>query len=146
MKARKESFFWTSYSDLMTSLFLVMLVLFVFVIVILKRNFSQTEVELEEIKKWKEQVTRISNSTEDLQKDSRLFGYMPDYKKFKLNVEVVFGRNIDDIWTLPPATIDDLRNAGHKIREFLLDEAHRDYQYLLIVEGQASKDSTSQRT
>ncbi len=56
MAQRKESFFWTSYSDLMTSLFFVMLVLFVLVIVLLHKRMEATEAQLEEIKKpdpWK---------------------------------------------------------------------------------------------
>ena len=39
-KNKKESFFWTSYSDLMTSLFFVMLVLFVLGLV-LSRNANK---------------------------------------------------------------------------------------------------------
>ena len=51
MKKRKESFFWTSYSDLMTSLFFVMLVLFVLTMALLHRKMVATEKELEQIKK-----------------------------------------------------------------------------------------------
>ena len=46
---QKESFFWTSYSDLMTSLFFIMLVLFVLVIVLLHKRMEATERELAEI-------------------------------------------------------------------------------------------------
>ena len=48
--SKKESFFWTSYSDLMTSLFFVMLVLFVLGLVISKnanRELEAKNVELE---------------------------------------------------------------------------------------------------
>ena len=47
MKKGKESFFWTSYSDLMTSLFIIMLVLFVLVIVLLHKRMESTIVEKE---------------------------------------------------------------------------------------------------
>ena len=40
MAQKKESFFWTSYSDLMTSLFFVMLVLFILVIVLLHKRID----------------------------------------------------------------------------------------------------------
>ena len=51
MKKGKESFFWTSYSDLMTSLFIIVLVLFVLVIVLLNNRMKATLMELENIKK-----------------------------------------------------------------------------------------------
>ena len=51
MAEKKESFFWTSYSDLMTSLFFIMLTLFVLVIVLLHKRMEATEKQLEEIKK-----------------------------------------------------------------------------------------------
>ena len=59
MKRNKESFFWTSYSDLMTSLFFVMLVLFVLTMALLHRKMVATEQELEQIK-------RVEKSTKDL--------------------------------------------------------------------------------
>lgn len=71
---QKESFFWTSYSDLMTSLFFIMLVLFVLVIVLLHKRMEATERELAEIK-------LVQKSTEDLSK--QYFEYNPFYKKLK---------------------------------------------------------------
>ena len=56
MKKSKESFFWTSYSDLMTSLFIIMLVLFVLVIVLLNKRMEATIIELEDIKKELERL------------------------------------------------------------------------------------------
>lgn len=64
----KESFFWTSYSDLMTSLFFIMLVLFVLVIVLLHKRMEATERELIEIK-------LVQKSTKDLSK--QYFEYNP---------------------------------------------------------------------
>ena len=40
-KKKRESFFWTSYSDLMTSLFFIMLTLFVLAIALLHREVVQ---------------------------------------------------------------------------------------------------------
>lgn len=71
MAHKKESFFWTSYSDLMTSLFFVMLVLFILVIVLLHKRMEATEAQLQEIKK-------VEESTKDLNKD--YFEYRPEYK------------------------------------------------------------------
>lgn len=62
MAQKKESFFWTSYSDLMTSLFFVMLVLFILVIVLLHKRMEATEDQLKEIKK-------VEQSTKDLSQE-----------------------------------------------------------------------------
>ena len=43
--AKKESYFWTSYSDLMTSMFFIMLVLFVLAIALLHRHMDEIEKE-----------------------------------------------------------------------------------------------------
>ena len=66
MADRKESFFWTSYSDLMTSLFFIMLTLFVLVIVLLHKRMEVTESKLDEINK-------VVNSNKDL--NSKYFYY-----------------------------------------------------------------------
>lgn len=69
MKKQKESFFWTSYSDLMTSLFFIMLVLFVLVIVLLHKRMEVTEQQLEDIE-------NVVNSTKDLNRE--YFTYRPE--------------------------------------------------------------------
>ena len=112
MADKKESFFWTSYSDLMTSLFFIMLTLFILVIVLLHKRMEVTENRLEEINK-------VVNSTKDL--NPKYFDYRPEYKKYVLNISVKYTR---------------------EIKLFL--DSHRDNQYLLIVEGQASLDNYSQ--
>ncbi len=47
--SKKANFFWASYADLMTSLFFIMLVLFVLTVVMLKRQARATEEELKKI-------------------------------------------------------------------------------------------------
>jgi hypothetical protein len=46
---KKQSFFWASYADLMTSLFFIMLVLFVLTAVILKKQARASEQAIEKI-------------------------------------------------------------------------------------------------
>lgn len=130
MAEKKESFFWTSYSDLMTSLFFIMLVLFVLVIVLLHKRMETTERQLEEIKK-------IENSTKDLSKD--YFEYNKSYKKYVLKVKTFFPVNQHDIRLLSEPCRKDLLAAGKEISDFL--KRHSENQYLLIIEGQASKNS-----
>lgn len=133
MAQKKESFFWTSYSDLMTSLFFVMLVLFILVIVLLHKRMEASETQLQEIKK-------VEESTKDLSQD--YFTYRPDYKKFVLNIQVRYPKGKSDLNTIlsddQEAQLNKLAEAGKEIQAFL--QKHKDYQYVLIIEGQASRD------
>lgn len=130
MKKGKESFFWTSYSDLMTSLFIIMLVLFVLVIVLLHKRMEATINELENIK-------RVEASTQDL--EGKYFSYNKEYEKFILNIDCQFPVRQYDINLLDDNTRAELMDAGQQVKDFL--ERHSDNQYLVIVEGQASANS-----
>lgn len=114
MTQKKESFFWTSYSDLMTSLFFVMLVLFILVIVLLHKRMEATETQLLEIKK-------VEQSTKDLSRD--YFQYRPDYKKYVLTIQVRYPAGKSDlkdmITTDKDAQLRQLAAAGCEIRDFL---------------------------
>ncbi len=130
MAQKKESFFWTSYSDLMTSLFFIMLVLFVLVIVLLHKRMEATERQLEEIK-------RVEASTKELDK-SNYYAYKPEYKKYVLTVRCFFNALKYDLPDLQTNT-DKLKSAGIEIKNFL--SRNETNQYLLIIEGQASRNS-----
>ena len=134
MAQKKESFFWTSYSDLMTSLFFIMLVLFILVIVVLHKRMEVTEHQLEEIQK-------VESSTKDLSRD--YFTYRPEYKKYVLNIAVRYPIGESDInrieTTNKHEVLMQLHQAGKEIEKFLYN--HRENQYLLIIEGQASLDA-----
>ncbi len=130
MKKGKESFFWTSYSDLMTSLFIIMLVLFVLVIVLLHKRMEATINELEDIK-------RVEASTQDL--EGEYFSYNKEYEKFILNIDCQFPVRKYDINLLDEKTRAKLMDAGQQVKDFL--ERHSENQYLVIVEGQASANS-----
>ena len=130
MKKGKESFFWTSYSDLMTSLFIIMLVLFVLVIVLLHKRMEATINELAEIKK-------VEASTRDL--EGKYFSYNKEYEKFILNIDCQFPVRQYDINLLDQSTRDKLMDAGKQVKDFL--ERNSENQYLVIVEGQASANS-----
>lgn len=133
MQQKKESFFWTSYSDLMTSLFFIMLTLFVLVIVLLHKRMEATEQQLEEIKK-------LEASTRELNK-SGYYAYKTEYKKYVLNVSCFFGELQCDLRNLR-ADKDSLKNAGFELQQFLKRNSHN--HYLLIIEGQASRNSMDQ--
>lgn len=133
MAEKKESFFWTSYSDLMTSLFFIMLTLFVLVIVLLHKRMEATEQQLEEIKK-------LEASTRELDK-SGYYVYKTEFKKYVLNVNCFFDELKSDLEDLN-ANRDSLQSAGLELQQFL--ERNAQNHYLLIIEGQASRNSTKQ--
>lgn len=137
MKKGKESFFWTSYSDLMTSLFIIMLVLFVLVIVLLHKRMEATIIEKERIEKVLEEITKVEESTRDL--EGKYFSYNKEYEKFILNIDCQFPVRQYDINLLDENTRSKLMDAGQQVKDFL--ERHSDNQYLVIVEGQASANS-----
>jgi len=132
MAERKESFFWTSYSDLMTSLFFIMLTLFILVIVLLHKRMETTEKQLEEIKKVVESTKKLGQS--------QYFDYKQEYKKYVLNVRCFFQQSKSSLIDLQTDTAS-LRKAGVEIEQFL---SRNENKYLLIIEGQASRNSINQ--
>ena len=140
-KKKRESFFWTSYSDLMTSLFFIMLTLFVLAIALLHREVvnigkdrDATEAELKKINEIRDAVQSI---------DSFYFFYDSNYKKHILKTKVKFQKGSSNINDLSQATKDTLRVVRDTIKAFLDELISKDKKatYLLIIEGQASKDN-----
>lgn len=137
MKKGKESFFWTSYSDLMTSLFIIMLVLFVLVIVLLNKRMESTIIERNQLENILKEITKVEASTEDL--EGKYFTYNKEYEKFIININCHFPVDKYDINLLDADTRDKLMDAGQQVKDFLI--RHSENQYLVIVEGQASANS-----
>lgn len=135
MKNRKESFFWTSYSDLMTSLFFIMLVLFIITIGLLHHKINATEQQLRKI-------TELNESIEQINED--YFEYNDKFKRHTLkNISVKFRTNSSDINDIDDNDKNRLIEAGHAIQVFMKNAKNEipEAEYLLIVEGQSSKDN-----
>lgn len=133
MSKNKHSFFWASYADLMTSLFFIMLVLFVVTVVMMKRQSNATEEQLKKITEIQESVNRI---------DTKFFIYNDVHKKHILKINVEFKTGSADINDIPIETRNELVEAGGTIKNFITDANKKfDAKYLLVIEGQASKDN-----
>ncbi|MDR3179899.1 MAG: hypothetical protein LBT70_03295 [Holosporaceae bacterium] len=132
-KPKKESFFWTSYSDLMTSLFFVMLVLFVLTIALLHRRMVATQAQLDKIQEIEKAVNQI---------DSTYFEYNKTYKKHILKIDVKFPTGLSDIGDIVYQTRIKFKEAGNAINRSIreISREHPEIQYLLVIEGQASND------
>lgn len=134
---KKDNIFWISYSDLMTSLFFVMLVLFVVTIGYLKYNLETTEQQLEKIQE-------LQTAVQELPKE--YFEYQPQYKRFKLNRQIQFDIGSSEI---EPQYYEYLVKVGNSISTLITGLKNQDkfekfdIKYLVVIEGMASKDSYS---
>lgn len=183
MKKKKESYFWTSYSDLMTSLFFVILVIFVLSLVVVRKNnadlfkttaiLNETLLKLDSlesvVKSQSDTIKKLERSNKDLRNTERLYAatkmqlkkieelnssiekidanyfvYDSQYKRHTLkNIQVRFNRGSSNIYDLSKYDRDRLCAAGRAIRSFMLNAQNEipDAEYLLIIEGQSSKDN-----
>ncbi|MDR2424947.1 MAG: hypothetical protein LBD59_09530 [Prevotellaceae bacterium] len=131
-KNKKESFFWASYSDLMTSLFFVMLALFVLTVALQHSKIEQQAVTIDTL----ERLTQIDRQFEPLVK-SGAFVYYSKSKKFvakDLIGHEIFDPNKTEI--LPQFEAPTI--AVGKAIDSLLKQLPQDsskISYQLVIEG-----------
>lgn len=140
-KSKKESFFWTSYSDLMTSLFFVMLVLFVLVIVLLHNKIVEVENERKATQAQLNKIREIEESIKNI--NSQYFEYDFQFKRHTLkNIDIAFKTGSFDINDIPQEQQIRLLEVGYSIKSFVDSTGIKNpnVKYLLVIEGQSSKD------
>lgn len=140
-KNKKESFFWTSYSDLMTSLFFVMLLLFILTIILLHKRMVQAQRGEAATKAQLEKITELENSIKNI--DTVYFGYNNEYKTHVLRTKVKFERGSASFGDISEETKQELYAVRDLLRDSLQSfvKSTPDASYLLIIEGQASADN-----
>jgi hypothetical protein len=134
MSKSKINFFWASYSDLMTSLFFIMLVLFVLTVVMLKRRIISTQ---EQLKKIEELQTAVKQLPE------KYFEYQIEYKRFKLKKQINFATGDSIIQQEDfPYLIDVGKSINNLIKSLYSNEQYKEFdiKYLVVIEGMASID------
>jgi hypothetical protein len=136
---KKRDFFWLSYSDLMTSLFFVMLVLFVLVYTMQNKMIGElkaAKVELDEIKRIQEALEKL---------DPNYFLFDKRNKRYKLKLDVKFNSNSSLITDIPISVRTKLFSAGKSIHSLMtkLTKENPNVNYLLVIEGntQRSEDN-----
>lgn len=132
MKSDTQHFFWQSYLDVFTSLFIVMLVLFVLSFKLLSDLNAETKGKLDKIRE-------VYNSIEML--DTVLFIYEPEYKRYVIREQIQFGAKQSII---PSNKREYLTKVGNNLSEMFqkLKLRYQDtLKYSLILEGMASNDS-----
>lgn len=137
----KDSF-WLSYSDLMTSLFFIMLVLFVVCIGKMKYDNASLEDERNQANAEKEQLERILQldaQFEELSKSSALL-YVEEKKMFvaKDFIGIEIFNSLDD--TIKPEYIETVDAVGQSLQEVVkrLHEKNPNLNFQLIIEGNAA--------
>ncbi|TXD81030.1 hypothetical protein ESY86_19440 [Subsaximicrobium wynnwilliamsii] len=132
MSKKHKDFFWMSFSDLMTSLFFVVLVLYVLTYVMLKDALQKANTTIEEQNK----ILQLKEQFKPLQEDKD-FIYLADCKKYiskELNSIEIFEPNKSAILEkYESSTI----KVGNKLEELLknLNAANVNFSYLIIIEG-----------
>lgn len=135
---KKRDFFWLSYSDLMTSLFFVMLVLFVLVYTMQTKMIGDLKVKEAELERIKEIEKTVNNI------DKNYFVYDNKNKKHILNMQFLFPVGSADISKIIPNKSKELLQAGLTIKNLILKYPEvENIKYLIVVEGQASNDNWS---
>lgn len=136
MSKKNENHFWSSYSDLMTSMFFIMLMLFILAIVGLKREQKGLVVKAAAYDKIMEMQKTFAEI------DTTYFQYREDYKKHVLKLAVQYHTGQYDINTLTDNRVKgELLQAGKRIVEIIGKfKAEENINYLVIIEGQASAD------
>ena len=138
----RKSLFWTSYSDLMTSLFFAMLVLFVVVVIAmgavnrqLADALNRANVTIEQQKqvlRLQEQFHTLANATSlDFDEDKRMF-----FAKDFVGVEV-FLPNQD---VIKEEYLEKVDAVGKDLKNILdsLNSTNNIFQYQLVIEGTAA--------
>ncbi|MDI9364178.1 MAG: hypothetical protein QM541_04440 [Flavobacterium sp.] len=150
MKKKGESFFWTSFADLMTSLFFIVLVLYVLTYIKLKKKEKELVNTVADLKHKLEVYELVEQNLKPLKQDTLLFRYEENYKRFTLAFDVNFAlgksqiqrgdlnnyyvtaSKIESVGKQLQITIDNLaRNKAE-------NPAMNNVSYLVIISGYAS--------
>lgn len=163
---KKRDFFWLSFSDVMTSMFFVMLVLFVLVYTMqskiieearqaneklkaLNERLGETEEEreqyliaLEAKAEELERIKAIDAAIRELEKGG-LYEYNNSCKRFELKQDILFERNSA---VIPQNAKMQLIEAGRQLQQLLLKhKENKQVKFIVIIEGRAAKHEDARK-
>lgn len=132
MKESKQDYFWLSYSDLMTSLFFIMLVLYVLTFVKLSNQKNASEQQLKKIQEIQTAVKSLP---------SQYFTYDEKYGRYSLSRNINFETMKDVINEDDKIYLKDVgESISDLINELKVKYKGQDIRYVVLIEGMASKD------
>lgn len=159
MNKKNSGSFWPSYVDIMTTLFAIMLVLFV----VSYSRFKNKEEQLKSLVDEYENIITVYSTVGSID-STEYFGYNKEYLKHLFTVDVEYQQKEYRIDKLKLDRInkeaadnkrDSIIQAGELIKETILklektqgieaalhpDSASNNIKFLVVIEGQASKIS-----
>lgn len=172
---KKSNFFWVGFSDLMTSLFFIMLVLYVVSFSLFKSEIKKVNdilIKLENANETKDTlllnlekskkllvvqaekakiIEDVEKNLEPLIKNSSLFRYEEEYKRFTLSFDVTFklGKTRINSNSLNDAkeTISKISIVGNELQKTIdvliknknSNPSMKNVSYLLIIAGYSSE-------
>lgn len=151
----REKYFWASYTDLMTSLFFVMLVLYVLTYALFQVESGDKEKAISDYQNMANEnkyyadryreIERVEQSVRALEGDS-LFVYNEEQKVLIMTDPIKFATDSDVI----PATDEDyLTRVGKSVYKLVEQQSKNDLieddiKFVVIIEGTASKDNATE--
>lgn len=144
MKEKYSRFFWPSFADLMTSLFFVMMALFILAIVLMNDYATQLKNTADTLKVQADKFKKIQEIDSALHLlDPELFEYDYRNKRYRLKIDVRFQSNssdlnkISNVYRIKPLLI----KAGKGIHNLIggLESNDLDVNYLLVIEGNTQR-------
>jgi len=129
---KSKNLFWVSYSDLMTSMFFIMLVLFILAVGYLYHQKRATEEQLREIKNIQTALRNI---------DDENFSFNEESYRYYLNANVKFPENSAKMDSLSPESREKLLETGQSLYSSLkkLIKRNESINYLMVVEGNTQR-------
>lgn len=167
---KKTSYFWVGFSDLMTSLFFIILILFSITLVgrikdqetlkgfnsaeerikfleqelaeLLKKN-KQLEIDNEQLitdKKKFEEIQNVEKALSTL--DPTYYKFDPSNKRYRLNIDAKFKSDESDISYIGIEERKQLLKAGSELYNKIntLIKNNKEIDYLLVIEGNTQRN------
>lgn len=136
---KKSGFFWVSYADLMTSLFFIMLVLYVISFSILQSKQGILEVQARQLN----EIKNVQKAIENL--DTTYYHFDVENKRYKLNIDVLFKSNSSNMMDIPQNTRVAIGRAGKNLYDKVksIIDTSKTIDYLLIIEGNAQRSNNN---
>ncbi len=136
---KKSGFFWVGYGDLMTSLFFIMLVLYIVSFTILQSKQGILEVQAKQL----EEIKNVQKAIENL--DTTYYHFDEENKRYKLNIDVRFKSNSSKILDIPQKTRVSIGSAGKNLYDKVksIIDTSDTIDYLLIIEGNAQRSNNN---
>jgi len=161
---KKSNYFWVSYADLMTSLFFIMLVLYIITFVMLGQNKDELQKMVEALRKKELALQNavenlkqklavyelVEQNLKPLKENTQLFRYEEEYKRFTLAFNVEFEINQYEIkqgklknYSITASKIEDVGRQLQKTVDVLAlkksnTPAMENVSYLIIISGYSS--------